>query len=315
MVTGAGVSLRGSVVVITGAAGGLGSAYARECARRGAAVLLTDTDQQRLQDLAEEISARGGVARSLPGDVSDLAHMRQVADLAVRTWGRVSGWINNAGVQLLQAIDEIEADAVENMVRVNLLGSLYGTGCAAAVMKRQGFGSIVNVTSGAQLGMEHLAAYGATKGAIASLTYATALELQADGIRVNAISPLAATRMTLDGDSYMSGLAGRRIDATSRLQDPAACAALPAFLVSDAAAAITGQVIRFDGMTLSLMRRPGVMTESSLTREAWAAEDVQVAFDTSLEPLLVTPDFRSPARDSGRDVTVPTAGHPSDEGT
>lgn len=298
MVTQGGVRLSGSVVVITGAAGGLGSAYSRECARRGAAVLLTDTDERRLQDLVAEVGAKGGVARALPGDVGDLTHLRDLAELAVQKWGRISGWVNNAGIQVLQAVDEVECGVVEDMVRVNVLGSIYGTGCAAAVMRRQGFGSIVNVTSGAQLGMAGLAAYGATKGAIASLTYSAALDLQGDGVRVNAISPLAATRMTRDGDAYLSGLAGKTIDTTSRLQDPAACAVLPAFLVSDASASITGQVVRFDGRTLSLMRRPGVMAESAWTREAWSVEDVEEAFRSSLASMLVTSDFASPAREA-----------------
>lgn len=290
------ITLSGKVVVITGAAGGLGSAYARECARRGAALLLTDVDESRLRLVVDDIGRRGGIARAAAGDIADAAFTDALAGDCVDRWGRVDGWVNNAGIQVLQRIDEPDTGAAAAMVRVNVLGTINGVRSAASAMQETGGGSIVNVTSGAQFGMEHLAVYGATKGAIASLTYASAIDLADLGVRVNAISPLAHTRMTEDGEAHFADAAGARADGSATLSSPDAVAGLVSFLLSDASADLTGQTIRLDGRTLSLVRRPAVDEETAVDGDAWPAEAIAEAIAGPLSVSLHRGSFVSPAR-------------------
>ncbi len=290
------IDLRGHVVVVTGAAQGLGSGYARECASRGAAVLITDVQEGPLRELADDIARQGGIARAVPGDVTDPALHDEVVVECTRRWGTITGWVNNAGIERLQGIDAADPAATELMIRVNLLGTAYGTAAAARVMRAQGTGSIVNVTSGAQHGMRHLSVYGATKGGIASLTYGAAIDLADTAVRVNAISPLANTQMSVDGDLHFSELDGRQIQIAPTLSSPAVIAPIVSFLLSDASRGITGQVIRFDGTRLSIVRHPEIDAGSTVTADDWTAETIAAAFDSSLRSALYTAEFTSPAR-------------------
>jgi len=290
------IDLRGHVVVVTGAAQGLGSAYAREVAARGAAVLVTDVQEEPLKVLADDIGRNGGIARAVAGDVTDPALLDAIIDECIRRWGAVTGWVNNAGVERLQAIDAADPAATELMIRVNLLGTAYGTAAAARIMRTQGSGLIVNVTSGAQHGMRHLAVYGATKGGIASLTYGAAIDLADTSVRVNAISPLANTQMSVDGDLHFSAVDGQQIVVAPTLSAPRGIAPIVSFLVSGAAEGITGQVIRFDGTRLSIVRHPEIDTASTVSADGWTAESIADAFTASLRSALYLNEFASPAR-------------------
>lgn len=288
------VDLSGKVVAITGAAVGLGAAYARECAARGARLALTDLDGE---GLAAGVATLSGIEDPLTivGDVADPVLSQELAAAAEHRWGRLDGWVNNAGTEVHAAADEIDPATSELMVRTNLLGTVYGTSAAARVMRRHGGGSIVNVTSGAHLGMRHLAVYGATKGAIASFTYGAAVDLVEAAIRVNAVMPLASTRMTAAGDAYFPG-SGASVGAASRLAGPDAVACLVSYLLSDAAAELTSQVLRLDGQRLSVLRHPEVIVETALTRESWSAEEVAEAIAGPLHPSLHRAGaFESPA--------------------
>ena len=286
------VDLSERTVVITGAARGLGAAYARECAARGARLLLTDIDAAALAAFADDLRSRGAVVHAVSGNVADPVFGDAIVDACARNLGQVSGWVNNAGVEVLQPVDATDWAAVRAMVEVNLLGTIAGTAAAARAMSPGG--SIVNVTSGAQFGMRHLAVYGATKGGIASYTFAASLELAERGIRVNAISPLAGTRMSTAGDVYFSALTGNEIRGADALRNPDSCACLVGFLLSDASRSVTGQVIRFDGRTLSIVRRPAIDEETAVTAEKWSAESVAAAFAGPLGPSLAVQTFRSP---------------------
>lgn len=286
------VELGGRPVVITGAARGLGAAYARECARRGAALVLTDIARDDLDMFAQSLRADGAVVHTVAGDVVDPEFADHVATECEEHVGRVAGWVNNAGVEVLQPVDSTDAAAVRRMVSVNLLGTIYGTAAAARSMPPGG--SIVNVTSGAQFGLRHLSVYGATKGGIASYTFAAALELEDRGIRVNAVSPLAHTSMSEAGDAYFTALTGREVAGAAGLNLPDACAGLVSCMLSDAARGITGQVLRFDGVTLSVVRRSEVVSEGAVSRPEWSAEEIAEALQGPLAARMQAEAFRSP---------------------
>jgi hypothetical protein len=137
-------------------------------------------------------------------------------------------------------------------------------------MLRQGDGSIVNIPSGAQAGHPTLSSYGATKGAVASFTYGWALELRDRGVRVNAVSPMAATPMT----NYASHLPPAEVNSPPVL-----------YLLSDASRAITGQVVRVIGKKLSLMCHPANIAPV-LERDAWTLDAVAEAFEQTLAAKL-----------------------------
>lgn len=273
------IDLTGKAIVITGAGGGLGAAYARACAAHGATVLLTDIDEPALTRTVQALPSAVGIA----GDIADADFVAEVADAAVRRCGGLSGWVNNAGLEFHESTDAIDPLKAELVLRVNLLGTILGTSAAARVMRRQGSGgSIVNVTSGSHLGMRHLPVYGATKGGIASFTYAAAVDLGEYGIRVNAIMPLASTRMTMAGDEHFAAMTGTVMDAATRLNSPDAVAPLVVYLLSERSTELTSQVIRFDGQTLSLLRHPAVDSEGAVQSQSWSPESVGEALSGPL---------------------------------
>jgi NAD(P)-dependent dehydrogenase (short-subunit alcohol dehydrogenase family) len=161
------------------------------------------------------------------------------------------------------------ADA-RRLVDVNVLGVIYSGLAAIHRFRAQGHGVIVNVTSGGHLGMRDLALYGATKGAVASLTYGWARDLAPEGIRVVGYSPLGQTRMS-------RGATG--------LPDPARVALAIPYLLSDEAAGLSGQVVRFDGTSLSVLRPPA-FAGPFVTNDDWTVDAVAEGFEATLRATL-----------------------------
>ena len=227
--------LAGRAVVVTGAGRGLGRAYALEVAREGASVVVNDIDPEPAADVVDEIVAGGGRAVACTSTVAAWEGAGQVVAACVEAFGGIDGLVNNAGVAVITESADLTEDQARAMVEVNLLGSIYvGTHAIRAMQAAGTAGAIVNATSSAQLGIARMAVYGATKGALASLTYGWALDLAAAGIRVNAFSPVADTAM-----SWMADI------PVGALPSPEANAPAVAFLLSDLAAEVTGQVVQF----------------------------------------------------------------------
>jgi hypothetical protein len=165
------------------------------------------------------------------------------------------------------------------MVETNVIGTYLCGSAAARRMKSQGSGAIVNITSGAHTGIPLMGAYAATKGAVASATYAWAEELRGSGIRVNAVSPQARTRMS---DITAEFLTDHGLPLyPGRQPEPEANTPAVVYLLSDAAAGVTGQIVRIEGPQLALMTHPCVLLPFP-TREQWTAETVAHAFDADL---------------------------------
>jgi len=256
-------------VVVTGAGRGLGRAYARHAARAGAAVVVNDVDAAASARVAGEIRADGGTAETSGHSVADRSAAEALIDLCVSRFGGVDGLVNNAGLFHQADPWAEDPDRVRAMVEVNVLGTLHCGLAAIARMHARGSGVIVNVTSGTHLGHPGSAVYGATKGAVASLTYGWALDLREAGIRVNAVSPLAITDMKLPP-----------YDGHAR---PEEIAALVTFLLSDRSAGITGQVVRRSRRGLGLIRHPaiGPMAEAG----EWEVDDIDRAFRDTFREL------------------------------
>jgi short-subunit dehydrogenase len=170
--------LNEQVVVITGASQGIGRETAREMAGRGAAVLAAARNEQALSELVAEIRSAGGQAEFVVADVADYDQVERIGERAIERFGRVDTWINNAAVSIYASVEQLEPDEMERLVRVNLLGQMFGSKVALKRMKPRHAGTIINVGSALSERAAPLqAAYVASKHGIAGFTEALRLEL------------------------------------------------------------------------------------------------------------------------------------------
>jgi NAD(P)-dependent dehydrogenase (short-subunit alcohol dehydrogenase family) len=272
--------LDGKAVVITGAGRGLGRAYALHAASFGAAVVVNDVDGELAEEVARDIQDSGGSAVASEESVADPEQAAAVVQRCVTRFGAIDGLVNNAAVSYHALPWQDDPARMRALLEVNVLGSMYCGTAAARAMVDQGGGVIVNVASGSLLGQDRAAAYSASKAAVASMTASWAVDLAEHGIRVNAICPLAWTRML-------------RADSKARARCPAdrtpdRIAPLVTYLLSDLSAGITGQLIRFIGDKLHIVRQPAVK-QPVLVRDRWEVEDIAKALDGDLAEALEPP--------------------------
>ena len=194
------------VAIITGAGGGLGRSHALELARRGARVVVNDVGRSvhgdgastdAAQAVVDEITALGGTAVANHDTVATTEGGHAIVQAALDEFGRVDIVINNAGILRDKAFHKMDSHMIDSVVDIHLKGALFVSQPAFRVMRESGYGRIVNTTSASGLfGNFGQANYGAAKAGLAGLTRVLALEGEAHGIKVNAIAPIAATRMT-----------------------------------------------------------------------------------------------------------------------
>jgi NAD(P)-dependent dehydrogenase (short-subunit alcohol dehydrogenase family) len=273
-------ALHGRSVVITGAGRGLGAAYAALAAREGAAVVVNDVDVEQAREVVAGIGAAGGRAVVDASDIATWDGAGALVAHCVDAFGAIDGLVNNAGIFRLAGPDDQDPDDFRAVIEVNLLGTAYCGLHAIRAMRGRG-GSVVNVTSGAHAGSADMGAYGASKGGVASLTYCWAVDLAGSGIRVNAVSPNAQTRMAEAFEKHLGEQAQRQnIGKPAEQNAPAVV-----YLLSDLSAAVHGQVVRIDGTELSLIRHPAVLGDG-LRDPQWTVEAVAAAFDGDLAGCL-----------------------------
>lgn len=283
-----GISLSGKRVIVTGAAQGLGEATARYLARLGARVVVADIQRDEVAEVARQITRDGGEAIATTVDVRSWESAQALVDVAVEAYGGVDGLVNNAGISLLGGpLEDVDASKGRRILEVNLIGA-YQVGLATIHhMAEHGGGVVVNVTSGVQAGLSDAAAYSASKGGVASLTYSWAIDLVGHGVRVNAISPVATTAMTLEGEARMRAQ-GKLSGETAVVPPQRNCAAI-AFLLSDNSSPITGQILRVHDRLLQLISHPVVMDEAVSPGEEWTVDQVgeivAQRFSANLPPL------------------------------
>jgi short-subunit dehydrogenase len=203
-------SLRGGVVVVTGASSGIGAATAVECGRAGMRVALAARRKDRLERVADQVRAAGGEARIAATDVRDEAAVQALVDGTVAAWGRLDVLVNNAGIGMLAAVAQTSSAEFEAIMRVNFLGSVYGVLAALPHMRRQGRGHIVNVASVVgKRASPFRAAYVASKFALVGLSEALRMELRGDGIDVTCVCPIGTATEFHDLEENRLGVPGR----------------------------------------------------------------------------------------------------------
>ncbi len=239
---------KGKTALITGSARGIGRAIAERLASEGARVIISDVLEDVARSTVEEFKAKGYDAVAIKADVSNFEDAGHLIDEAVKQYETLDIVVNNAGITrdtLMMRMKEADWDAVLN---VNLKGAFLVTQAAAKVMIKQRNGRIVNISSVVgRMGNAGQTNYAASKAGLIGLTKAAAKELASRGITVNAIAPgFIKTEMT----DKMPEAAREKLSGgipLGRLGLPEDVAAVTAFLVSDDAAYITGQVVGVDG--------------------------------------------------------------------
>lgn len=258
------MTLEGKVATITGAGQGMGEAIARRLARDGASVVISDIDLARAEAVAESIAASGGQAWAMRVDVTRQADAQALAEGAVDMFGRLDIHVNNAGVSTTKLFLDLSAEDFKSNFDVNLLGAFLCGQAAARIMKEQGGGRIINITSlSGQRGGVGRGAYGASKAALELLTKVMSVELAGWGINTNGIAPGAIkSAMSDEHHDAATRAAYTYLIPQRRYGLPEEIAGAAAFLASDAAAHICGHILNVDGgyLTAGLMFEMGEYT-------------------------------------------------------
>jgi citronellol/citronellal dehydrogenase len=240
----------GQLIIVTGGGSGIGRCTAHELAALGAHVVLVGRKAEKLTTVAQEISDDGGRATTCPCDVRDDEAVAAMVTHSVTRYGRVHGLVNNAGGQYPAALEDIEKKGFDAVLRTNLTGGfLVAREVYRRSMKEHG-GAIVNIIADAWGGMPGMAHSGAARAGMENLTQSAAVEWAAAGVRVNAIAPGWIASSGLDSyEGPVRALIPRLRDGVplKRFGTEAEVSAAVCFLLSPAAAFISGATLRVDG--------------------------------------------------------------------
>lgn len=252
--------VEGKVVLITGAASGIGYEISKDFAKEGAKIVLTDINEDAVKQAADELKGQGFECIGIKCDVTSEAEIKAAIDQTVETFGSLDILINNAGMQHVAPIEEFPTETYELLVKIMLVAPFIATKHAFPIMKQQGFGRIINMASiNGLVGFAGKAAYNSAKHGVIGLTKVSALEGAEHGITVNAMCPgyvdtplvrnqlgdLAKTRnvsleKVLEEVIYPL-VPQKRLLSVQEISD------YTMFLASDKARGITGQAVVLDG--------------------------------------------------------------------
>lgn len=246
------MKLKNRVVMITGGAKGIGKAIALAFAKDGAKVALVDIDKEGLETLKREIERKGGEAIVIACDISKSREVGEMVNQVLRRYDRIDILVNNAGIIRRGTIETVTEEDWDRVMEVNLKGTFNCCKAVAGIMKQQGYGKIVNVSSiaGKMGDITSAPGYGSSKAGVDALTKTLARQLARYGINVNAVSPHAI-------ETEMSGQwsEDRRKEIIAsiplgRLGKPEDVAEAVLFLASDNASFITGEILDVNGGAL-----------------------------------------------------------------
>lgn len=250
--------LAGRVAVITGAGRGIGREFALALAREGAAVVVNDigvglagddTGEDPATEVCKEIEAFGERAIAAHDSVADFDAASRIIATAIDTFGQIDILVNNAGIVRDRTLAKMREEDFDAVIATHLKGAFNCTRHAVGPMKEARYGRIINITSSAGLrGNFGQTNYGAAKAGLMGMTFVWALELGRSGITVNALAPAGATRMT-------ASLAGDGDDVPLTL-DPAMNAPIVAYLASEQAGHVNGQVFGRTDFSYTLFQHP-----------------------------------------------------------
>ncbi|WP_341960321.1 3-hydroxybutyrate dehydrogenase [Planococcus maritimus] len=252
--------VEGKVVLITGAASGIGYEISKDFAKEGAKIVLTDINEDAVKQAADELKGQGFECIGIKCDVTSEAEIKAAIDQTVETFGSLDILINNAGMQHVAPIEEFPTETYELLVKIMLVAPFIATKHAFPIMKQQGYGRIINMASiNGLVGFAGKAAYNSAKHGVIGLTKVAALEGAEHGITVNAMCPgyvdtplvrnqlgdLAKTRnvsleKVLEEVIYPL-VPQKRLLSVQEISD------YTMFLASDKARGITGQAVVLDG--------------------------------------------------------------------
>jgi 3-oxoacyl-[acyl-carrier protein] reductase len=247
-----GPDLKGRVAIVTGAGQGIGRTFAKAFARTGAIAVIAERDSARADAVADEIAKTGGRALVWQTDVGDVQSVARLAEAVLSELGRIDILVNNAAIFStleMRPFEEIPLEEWDAVLRVNVTGPML---CARAVlpsMRKQKWGRIVNIASGAvTLGRPNYLHYITSKAALVGMTRSMARELGAQGITVNAILP-GATFTEVERKTVTPAQKERIIaqQCIPRPQVPEDLVGALLFLSSDASGFVTGQALTVDG--------------------------------------------------------------------
>ena len=249
-------NLQDQVVVVTGAAQGIGASCATRLAQDGAAIALWDVDDARGQAFAQALVGDGRRATYQHCNVASKAEVDAAVAATLQAFGRIDGLVNNAGIfKAADFLDITEADW-DAVLDVNLKGSFLVGQAVAREMAKTGGGAIVNMSSvNGLVAIPSIASYNVSKGGINQLTRVMALSLADHGIRVNAVAPGTIATELARNAVLGSEEAHRRIMSRTpmkRLGEPEEIASVAAFLLSSASSYMTGEIVYVDGGRLAL---------------------------------------------------------------
>ncbi len=272
--------LDGKAAVVTGGGRGIGRGHCLHLAENGAAVIVNDVDLDEARKVVDEIAAKGGQAGANGSDIGTREGARELIGRCASEFGGIHALVNNAGNVRDRSFLKMTDDEFADVLRVHVHGTFMCAQEAALRMREQGTGgSIVNTVSAAHFGNFGQTNYAGAKGALASMTYTWAIELARYGIRVNAISPSGTTRMS----ATYKGPDGKDVELP--FVDPTRNGAFMAFLCSDEANYITGQIFGTGADRVIVVEQPKYGT-GMFKPGGWSVVDLVESFKGTLGKKL-----------------------------
>ena len=243
------MKLKGRVAIVTGGARGIGKAIALSFFREGAKVAVIDSDKERLEMLEKEMGKEKKEVTVIPCDITKSGDVKEMVDHVRREFGRIDILVNNAGIIRRGTIETVTEEDWDRVIEVNLKGTFNCCKAVAGIMKQQGYGKIVNVSSiaGKMGDITSAPGYGPSKAGMDALTKTLARQLAHYGINVNGVAPHA---IETEMSAQWSPERRREIIASiplGRLGKPEDVAEAVLFLVSEEASFITGEILDVNG--------------------------------------------------------------------